>query len=72
MSHPWADFLEARARAIDWLYYRGPEETRHDDAAIARTLSMDPTQVYLIRTRDEKPGDNKGQLRAVPRPAEPK
>lgn len=60
-GHPWADFLNARARAIDWLYYReGP--CMHSDAAIAKTLSMDPTQVMLIRRRDEKPGDNLGQV----------
>lgn len=28
------------------------------------TLSMDPAQATLIRTRDEKPGDNKEQLQA--------
>lgn len=67
-GHPWADFLNARARVIDWLYYRNPDmDTHRDDAAIARTLSMDTTQVYLIRTRDEKPGDNKGQVKQVRR-----
>jgi hypothetical protein len=65
-GHPWADFLNARARVIDWLYYReGP--CMHDDAAIATTLSMDPVQVMLIRRRDEKPGDNRGQVKHVRR-----
>jgi hypothetical protein len=65
-GHPWADFLNARARAIDWLYYReGP--CMHDDAAIAKTLSMDPMQVMLIRRRDEKPGDNQGQVTSLRR-----
>lgn len=60
MGHPWQDFLDARARAIDWLYYQNPKmDTHHNDEAIARTLSMDRVQVYLIRTRDEKPGDDK-------------
>jgi hypothetical protein len=60
MAHPWADFLDARARAIDWLYYQNPDmSTHHNDEAIARALSMDRVQVYLIRTRDEMPGDNK-------------
>lgn len=65
MGHPWADFLEARARAIDWMYYGDVKEYRLNDAAIAKALSMDPMQVTLIRMRDEKPGDNKGQIRAV-------
>lgn len=60
MGHPWQDFLDARARAIDWLYYQNPDmTTHHDDEAIAKSLSMDRAQVYLIRTRDEKPGDDK-------------
>ena len=45
-SHPWGDFLEARRRAILWLHY----ERGQDDAEVARTLSMDTNQVYLIRT----------------------
>ena len=68
-GHPWADFLHHRARAIDWLYYQNPDmATHHDDIEIARTLSMDPVQVLLIRTRDERPGDNKGQGNANLRP----
>lgn len=52
-GHPWADFLHHRARAIDWLYSgEGDERCKADDTAIARTLSMDTVQVYLIRTRD--------------------
>lgn len=59
-GHPWAAFLDARARAIDWLYYRNPDmATHHNDEAIAKSLSMDRVQVYLIRTRDERPGDDK-------------
>ena len=63
-GHPWADFLNYRARVIDWLYY-SKGSCMHDDAAIAKTLSMDPIQVMLIRKRDEKPGDNKGQVKHV-------
>jgi hypothetical protein len=52
-GHPWSDFLHHRARAIDWLYSgEGNEACKGNDGAIAGTLSMDPTQVYLIRTRD--------------------
>jgi hypothetical protein len=52
-GHPWADFLHHRARAIDWLYAgEGSGHCKGDDAAIAKTLSMDPVQVTLIRTRD--------------------
>lgn len=47
-GHPWADFLHHRARVIDWLY----NGCKGNDAAIALTLSMEPTQVFLIRTRD--------------------
>lgn len=43
-DHPWAVFLAARSGAIDWL------REDHTDAEIARILSMDETQVYLIRT----------------------
>jgi len=51
-GHPWADFLHHRARAIDWLYAEGVEGCKGNDARIARTLSMERVQVYLIRTRD--------------------
>lgn len=63
---PWGNFLDARAKVIDWLYYQNPDMATHrNDAEIARTLSMDSLQVTLIRTRDERPGDNKGQVRHV-------
>ena len=56
-GHPWADFLHHRARVIDWLYYQFPDgPCHHNDAEIARTLSMDTMGVTLIRTRDERPG----------------
>lgn len=52
-GHPWADFLHHRARAIDWLYSgEGYPACAGNDGAVARTLSMDPVQVMLIRTRD--------------------
>jgi len=52
-GHPWADFLHHRARAIDWLFSgEGDPKCKEDDFAIARTLSMDPVQVFLIRSRD--------------------
>ena len=51
-GHPWADFLHHRARAIDWMYNGdGPDVHKGSDASIARALSMDTVQVYLIRTR---------------------
>lgn len=43
----WADFLHHRARVIDWKHDDGA-----DDVEIAKTLSMDPLQVRLIRMRD--------------------
>jgi len=43
-GHPWADFLHHRARALRWLR----DEMKKSDEAIARDLSMDPTQVTLI------------------------
>ena len=45
-GHPWADFLHYRAVAIDWMHEAGS-----DDAHIAKILSMDEVQVFLIRTR---------------------
>lgn len=52
-GHPWADFLHHRARVIDWLYSGEVDNgCKGNDAAIAYTLSMEPTQVLLIRTRD--------------------
>lgn len=43
--HPWGAFLNARLKVIFWMNKKG-----RDDAEIARSLSMDETQVYLIRT----------------------
>lgn len=66
MSDPWGDFLTARAKAIDWL------ATRESDEQIARTLSMDPVQVHLIRTRDrstDQPDDDYEEFEP-PRPGE--
>lgn len=42
-GHPWADFLNARARVLEMWRREGktPE-------ASARDMSMDPTQVTLI------------------------
>ena len=48
VDHPWANFLAARADAIDWLTADGKT-----DSEIAKTLSMDgEQQVWLIRSRD--------------------
>ena len=43
----WAEFLRARAAAIDWLHNQGDTDER-----IAKTMSMDPAQVALIHSRD--------------------
>jgi len=43
---PWEAFLAARADCIDLFAKEGKT-----DEQIARILSMDATQVYLIRTR---------------------
>lgn len=52
-GHPWADFLHHRARVIDWFYGgEGDPDAKGDDRLIAKKLSMDPTQVRLIRMRD--------------------
>lgn len=48
--HPWGVFLEARKDVILWM----SEEKGRDDAGIAEDLSMDSTQVRLIRTYAEK------------------
>ena len=49
-GHPWADFLYHRARAIQWLYDgEASDGCKGNDAEIARILSMDTTQVMLIR-----------------------
>lgn len=53
MDHPWHNFLMARAAAIDWLYSgEGELACKENDAEIARVLSMDATQVLMIRTRN--------------------
>lgn len=46
-KHPWGGFLYERARAIKWLI----EEQKKNDLEISKILSMDETQVYLIRTQ---------------------
>jgi hypothetical protein len=52
-GHCWADFLHHRARVIDWLYAgKGADHCKGNDAKIAKNLSMDTIQVYLIRMRD--------------------
>ena len=48
LKHPWYSFLESRKKAIDWLY----NTQKLNDVEIARTLSMDGMQVFLIRTYD--------------------
>lgn len=49
-SHPWGDFLDARVRAIEWMH----TDMGYEDYQIARALSMDETQVNLIRTYHSK------------------
>jgi Uri superfamily endonuclease len=44
-SHPWHDFLNARARAIHWMKI----ERKYSDEQIAEALSMDERQVRQIR-----------------------
>jgi hypothetical protein len=41
--HPWAAFLAARLRAIDWMRGEG-----QSDAMIVRALSLDPGQLTLL------------------------
>lgn len=45
MSHPWQDFLTARAKAIIWMKY----DMHKSDLEISQALSMDEEQVKLIR-----------------------
>ena len=49
--HPWGVFLNARYYAILWM----KDEQNYSDEVIAKKLSMDPTQVYLIRTSSHIP-----------------
>lgn len=48
-EHPWNDFLEARKRAIVWLYENG-----HTDEDIAEALSISESRVYTIRAYPER------------------
>ena len=48
--HPWDVFLEVRCDVIDWMR----EEMKKSDFEIARDLSMDERQVFLIRNRAER------------------
>ena len=57
--HPWEDFLNARARCILWL----SKEMKYDDNNIRFQLSMDETQVRLIREYIEK--ENAGKASQV-------
>lgn len=47
--HPWKRFLNARRDVIIWL----SEEMKQNDLEIAQCMSMDETQVYLIRIYPE-------------------
>ena len=51
IPHPWANFLNARYSAILWM----KEKFDYSDETIAKKLSMDATQVYLIRTSNHMP-----------------
>ncbi len=48
--HPWEEFLNARARCILWL----SQEMKLNDKNICFQLSMDETQVRLIREYAER------------------
>jgi hypothetical protein len=48
--HPWGEFLKARIKCIKWL----KEEMKRNDEEIAHDLSMDITQVILLRKHSEK------------------
>lgn len=48
-KHPWAAFLDARLRALRWLR----DEMHETPEQIARTMSMDPTQVRLLLMTDD-------------------
>lgn len=50
-AHPWANFLNARYFVILWMR----EEMGYDDKRIAKSLSMDEMQVYLIRHSKHMP-----------------
>lgn len=45
-KHPWGGFLHHRMIAINWM----KNVQGYSDTEIARTLSMDELQVWLIRT----------------------
>jgi hypothetical protein len=47
-KHPWAEFLDARAKCI--MYFRRNGKT---DKQIANDLSMDEEQVYYIAQYQE-------------------
>jgi hypothetical protein len=44
MSHPWSDFLHARALCLRWLR----DERGESPEKICQTMAMDPVQVRLI------------------------
>jgi hypothetical protein len=46
ISHPWAEFLFYRYKAILWM----EKEMNYSDEEIAFHLSMDERQVFLIKT----------------------
>lgn len=49
--HPWGVFLNARYEAILWMRDR----MDYSDEIIAKHLSMDTKQVYMIRTSNHMP-----------------
>jgi len=50
----WDLYLSSRADVIDWFH----EEFECTDKEIAERLSMDETQVFLVRTRKREPCNN--------------
>lgn len=65
-NHPWDEFLEARTKCIHWMN----ERQNYDDEKIARTLSMDETQVYFIRTHPSNNITSKNPSLKVPKAQE--
>ena len=45
-QHVWGEFLRVRMKCIKWMR----TEMKRSDEQIAEDLSMDATQVFLIRT----------------------
>lgn len=49
-DHPWGNFLQARAKALQWVR----DEFKYSNAELAKKFSMDEMQVYLILAHQDK------------------